>query len=59
MAVRTISSPILKAGNRYTFHIKAGWTVKGETYGYNRDVTLEAGARSRLLVLSGTPAKGR
>ena len=58
-AVRTISSPILKPGARYTFHIKAGWTVKGETYGYNRDVTLETGARSRLLVLSGTPAKGR
>jgi uncharacterized protein (TIGR03000 family) len=58
-AVRTISSPILKPGDRYTFHVKAGWTVKGQTYGYNRDVTLETGARSRLLVLLGTPAGGR
>lgn len=57
--VRTLSSPVLRPGDRYTFHVRADWTVKGQTYDYNRDVTLETGARSRLLVLSGTPVAGR
>jgi len=57
--VRTLSSPVLRPGDRYTFHVKADWTVKGQTYGYNRDVTLETGARSRVLVVSGTPAEGK
>src|SRR5436305_721844 len=57
--VRTLSSPVLRPGDRYTFHVKADWTVKGQTYGYDRGVTLETGAKSRLQVLSGTPVEGR
>jgi uncharacterized protein (TIGR03000 family) len=52
--VRTVRSPVLPPGERHTFHIKADWTVKGQTYEYHRDTTVEAGAQSRLMVVSGT-----
>jgi uncharacterized protein (TIGR03000 family) len=57
--VRTVHSPALRPGDRYTFHVKAEWTAKGQTYEYNRDVTLEPGAQSRLLVISGTAVEAK
>jgi uncharacterized protein (TIGR03000 family) len=57
--VRTIRSPDLPAGQSYTFRIKAEWTVKGQTYEYRRDATVEAGGKSRLLVVSGTAIGGK
>jgi len=52
--LRTIQSPTLPAGDEYTFHIKARWTVKGQTNEYTRDVSVKAGERSRVVVVSGT-----
>jgi uncharacterized protein (TIGR03000 family) len=50
----TVSSPALKPGESYTFQIKARWKTGGKTYEATRSVTLSAGDRSRLIVVSGT-----
>jgi uncharacterized protein (TIGR03000 family) len=55
---RTLTSPVLKPGQQHTFKVKARWTVDGKTYETTREVTLGAGDRSKLLVLSGTPVAG-
>lgn len=51
---RTLKSPVLTAGEQYTFAVKARWTSGGKTYEATRTVTLSGGDRSRLLILSGT-----
>jgi uncharacterized protein (TIGR03000 family) len=50
----TLTSPVLRPGEQYTFHIKARWETNGKTYEYTREVAREAGDQSRLLVVSGT-----
>ena len=56
---RTVSSPVLKPGARYTFLIRARWAVNGQEYEYTREVTLGSGDQSRLLVVAGTAVAGK
>jgi uncharacterized protein (TIGR03000 family) len=56
--VRTLTSPVLKPGQEYTFHVKAQWEAGGKTYEYTRDVPLGPGKHSKVLVVSGTELKG-
>lgn len=57
-AIRTITSPVLRPGQEYTFHVRARWNADGKTYEYSRNVALGAGDRSKLLVVSGTAVTG-
>jgi uncharacterized protein (TIGR03000 family) len=54
-AERELTSPVLLPGERHTFKFRARWAVNGQEYETAREVTLGAGDRSKLLVLSGTP----
>ncbi|MBN9121624.1 MAG: TIGR03000 domain-containing protein [Planctomycetes bacterium] len=54
---RVLKSPVLKEGEKYTFAVKGRWTTGGKTYEAKRSVTLSAGDRSRLLVVSGEEVK--
>lgn len=56
--VRALTSPVLRPGEQYTFHVRARWESNGTTYETTRDVPLGPGDRSRLLVVSGTAVKG-
>ncbi|QJW95668.1 hypothetical protein [Frigoriglobus tundricola] len=53
----SLTSPVLKPEERYTFAVNVRWTSGGKTYEAKRDVTLGAGDRSRLLIVSGTEVK--
>lgn len=53
-AERTLTSPVLRPGEQFTFRVRARWAVNGQSYEATRDVTLGPGARSRLLIVSGT-----
>jgi uncharacterized protein (TIGR03000 family) len=55
---RVLTSPVLKPGQRHTFKIRAEWDAGGKTYEYAREVTVEDGGRSKLLVLSGSLVAG-
>ena len=55
---RVLRSPVLAPGEQYTFAVKARWTTGGKTYVATRTVTLTAGDRSRLLVVSGVEVAG-
>jgi uncharacterized protein (TIGR03000 family) len=52
-AEQVLTSPFLKAGEKYTFDVKARWTQKGKTFEAKRSVTVNPGDRSRLSVISG------
>jgi uncharacterized protein (TIGR03000 family) len=52
-----LTSPPLKPGAEYTFEVKLRWSRDGKTYEANRNVTLAAGAKSRLLIVSGEEVK--
>ena len=54
---RTLTSPVLKQGQRFTFEVKARWTRGGKTYESEQAVTLGPADRSRLFVVSGTEVK--
>jgi uncharacterized protein (TIGR03000 family) len=54
---QTLTSPVLKPDQTYTFLVKARWTSGGKTYETKRAVTLGSGSRSRLLVISGDEVK--
>ncbi len=56
-ATRTFRSPPLKAGEAYTFQVKANWSSGGQRYEWERTVTLGAGERSRVTVARGFPVK--
>jgi len=56
-AVRTVSSPAIRPGEAYTFHVRARWQADGRTYETTRDVPVGPGGRSRLIVVSGTAVK--
>jgi hypothetical protein len=53
----TLTSPILKRGEEYTFDVKARWEVDGKVFEYTRTIAIEGGKRSRILVVSGIPVK--
>jgi uncharacterized protein (TIGR03000 family) len=53
----TLSSPQLKAGETYTFDVKANWTTDGRQYMWERVVTLGSGERSKMAVARGFPIK--
>jgi len=53
----SLTSPVLKQDERYTFAVNVRWMSGGKTYEAKRDVTLGAGDRSRLLIVSGTEVK--
>lgn len=50
----TLASPSILLGTEYPFSVKARWKANGKTYEYERTVEVQAGKRSRSLVLSGT-----
>lgn len=50
----TVRSPALRPGDSHTFDVKARWKSGGKTYEATRTVTVSAGDRSRLIVVSGT-----
>lgn len=54
---RVLTSPVLKPGASFAFDVRARWDLGGKTYEAKRTVTLEAGARSRLIIVSGTEVK--
>jgi uncharacterized protein (TIGR03000 family) len=52
-AERTLTSPPLRAGEKYSFKVKAEWTDGGATRTYDRTVTVGAGESTRVIVLGG------
>jgi uncharacterized protein (TIGR03000 family) len=52
-ASATLTSPVLQAGQTFTFRVKARWNRGGKTYEAKRAVKLGAGEHSRLMILSG------
>ena len=52
-----LTSPVLRQGQQHTFLVKARWNSDGKTYETKRAVTLGAGDRSRLLIVSGDEVK--
>lgn len=54
---RTLTSPELKAGESYTFDVKANWTADGKKYEWERTVTLGSGERSKVAVARGFQVK--
>lgn len=53
----TLTSPVLKSGESYTFEVKARWTAGGKTYEAERSVPVASGNRSRVLVVAGTQVR--
>lgn len=49
----TLTSPALPSGEKYTFKVDVRWQSGGKTYEARRVVTVGAGERSRLLIVSG------
>ena len=56
-AVRVLTSPAIRASEKFTFQIRARWERDGQTYEYSREAALGSGDRSKLLVVSGTAVK--
>jgi hypothetical protein len=52
-AEHVLRSPVLQPSQTHTLEIHARWWADGKTYAAQRTVTLGAGQRSRLLVVSG------
>jgi uncharacterized protein (TIGR03000 family) len=53
----TLTSPPLKVGVSHTFKIRAMWSAEGKKYQVERSVTVKAGERSRLTIVSGDVVK--
>ena len=53
----TLTSPVLKAGEDYTFNVKARWKANGRSYEYDRAITVASGNRTRTIVVTGTEVK--
>lgn len=51
---RVFTSPPLKAGQEYTYTVKAQWKVNDKTVEQNQTVSVKAGERTGLLFLSGS-----
>ena len=56
-AVRVLTSPAIRASEKYAFQIRARWERDGQTFEYTREASLGSGDRSKLLVVSGTAVK--
>jgi uncharacterized protein (TIGR03000 family) len=54
---QTLTSPPLKAGEAYTFNVKADWTADGQKYEWERVVTLGSGEHSKVAIARGFPVK--
>jgi len=54
-----LTSSDLRSGQPFTFQVRARWEADGKTYEYTRDVTVAAGDRSRVRVVSGTPVSDK
>lgn len=50
-------SAALRLGTTHTFELKARWEQKGKTYEAVRTVSVRAGDRSKLIVVSGTEVR--
>ncbi len=53
----TLTSKALRPGETATFRVRGRWEAAGKTYEAVREIPLGPGARSRLLVVSGTEVK--
>ena len=53
----SLASPPVKVGGSHTFNIRATWSVDGTKYRVNRTVSVKAGERSRLTIVSGDAVK--
>jgi uncharacterized protein (TIGR03000 family) len=53
----TLTTPVLKAGNSHTFEVRGRWKAGGKSYETTRSVTVNAGDRNRVIVVSGTEAR--
>jgi len=51
---RTLTSPVLRPGEKYTFHIRASWEVNGKKFEYRRETEVGSGDLIKLLVVSGS-----
>ena len=56
-AIRVLTSPAIRATEKYAFQIRARWERDGQTFEYTREASLHSGDRSKLLVVSGTAVK--
>jgi hypothetical protein len=53
----TLTSPLLKPGDQYTFNVNVRWTLKGKTFEAKHTVTAGPGDKSRLMIVSGDEVK--
>ncbi len=53
----TLTSKVLRPGETATFRVRGRWEAGGKTYEAVREVPLGPGARSRLIVVSGTEVR--
>jgi uncharacterized protein (TIGR03000 family) len=53
----TLTSPAMETGAAHTFEVKGRWKAGGKTFETSRSVTVSAGDRNRLVVISGTEIK--
>lgn len=53
----TFTSRDLKRGETATFRVRGRWTANGKTFESVREIPLGPGARSRLLVVTGTEVR--
>lgn len=52
-----LTSPALKPGESHTFEVRGRWKAGGKTFEATKSVTVTAGARHRVIVVSGTEAR--
>ena len=55
----TVSSDPLARGRDQTFRVHGRWAIDGTTYEADRTVTVEAGDRSKLTIVAGSPVSPR
>lgn len=53
----TLTSPVLKQGEEYTFKVKGRWKAGGKIYEVERTVKVSSGAQSRAIIVSGNEIK--
>jgi uncharacterized protein (TIGR03000 family) len=53
----SLTSPVLKQGEKYTFNVNVRWQSGGKTYEAKRSVMVGPGDHSRLLIVSGEEVK--
>jgi hypothetical protein len=53
----TLTSPTLKPGESHTFEVRGQWKAGGKAFEATRSLTVKAGDRNRVIVVSGTEAR--